>query len=751
MKTRKKAASNVSQEATLADLADNFLTPPEALPEPPAPKRAPEPTTATAVAAPAVAAPPLRSLDDSGEQYMYFTEGDIERILDNLDGLRNLVFPPVIQDDDSEKRIQHFPSVCLIGLGRCGSNIALDVASLVYNARQFYLSEFNSEEKAVAEQDFRPTRWIRNNLLRAPSRDAKPVFLIEPLVMLGDLDKDIEGRIRFSRKGESSGFLSDYSKMKIMDLSEVHAGGAGNAPILGQYLAKIILNKDTQRFTNADWKFIHSYLIDSCGIKANQSRLYFYIFSAGGGTGSGMASEFGLAQQFAYMSKTFDTKNADQTPENRDHSFVFEPIFTSGICILPNISDQRSEMSEALHINAGRLLCKYLAEEWDFSYNFDNEENSEESVMKRIRPWNAMMLISNDIMRYAEESDDGNIHNIDVNAMERYANQYISQQIFNILTAQAVTTDYDQNYFRRAGIDIGETIRLDANDLFMSLAGPVAVAYAESVVPEYTPASTEKFRVLDKEQPRLNIDDLFYRSIDLPHFNKVTQAIEGISLLPIEAKRYRKALEQYKRADYNADELSDLHFFKNCSSVVSIVSLPKDYKLSYMDLNRLKSHLNSLFPNTTLKRYALVIGASANLSLTTLIVKSPCLSDDFLTLIVAFIKRCFARDQHRFDDSLDTAILDFIVADKFDEARVDAMLNEYENPAKILDTNWYAIKPMYEKKYRELIHEPDKFVSINDIRLSRDSVKKAIKYLREIYRHRIGKTRVISLNDYHGK
>ena len=57
---------------------------------------------------------------------------------------------------------------------------------------------------------------------------------------------------------------------------------------------------------------------------------------------------------------------------------------------------------------------------------------------------------------------------------------------------------------------------------------------------------------------------------------------------------------------------------------------------------------------------------------------------------------------------------------------------------------------MYEKKYRELIHDQDKFVSINDIRLSRDSVKKAIKYLREIYRHRVGKTRVISLNDYDG-
>jgi len=730
MKTKKDAvtATPPALEATLAALADNLLAPTEtdALP---------------------AFLPPV--LDRNGEQYMYFTESDIDRILDNLDGLRSLVFPPVNHDDDAERRVQHFPSVCLIGLGRCGSNIALDVASLVYNARQFYLSEFNSEEKTVAEQDFRPTRWIRSNLLRAPSKDTKPVFLIEPLVMLGDLDKDIEGRIRFSRKGETSGFLSDYSKMKIMDLSEVHAGGAGNAPILGQYLAKIILNKDTQRFSNADWKFIHSYLIDSCGIKANQSRLYFYIFSAGGGTGSGMASEFGLAQQFAYMSKTFDTKKAEDNVENRDHSFVFEPIFTSGICILPNISDRRSEMSEALHINAGRLLCKYLAEEWDFSYNFDNEENSEESVMRRIRPWNAMMLISNDIMRYAEESDDGNIQNIDVNAMERHANQYISQQIFNILTAQAVTTDYDQNYFRRAGIDIGETIRLDANDLFMSLAGPVAVAYAESVVPEQSAAAPlDKFRVLDKEPARLNIDDLFFRSIDLPHFNKVTQAIEGISLLPIESKRYREALEQYKKSEYDAAELSDLHFFKNCSSVVSIVSLPKDYKLSYMDLNRLKTHLNNLFPNTTLKRYALVIGASANLSLTTLIVKSPCLSDDFLTLIVAFIKRCFAREPHRFDESLDNAILELIVADEFDEARIDAMLNEYENPAKILDTNWYAIKPMYEKKYRELINDQSKFVSINDIRLSRDSVKKSIKYLREIYRHRIGKTRVISLNQY---
>lgn len=689
---------------------------------------------------------PLTSANGNG--YMYFTERDLNKILTNLDTLRTSVYPQLInQQDEDEKKQPQFPSVCLIGLGRCGSNIALDVASLVYSARNFYLNEFISEEKQTSELDHKPMRWIKRSLNLKSAHQLKPVFLIEPLVMLGDLDKDIEGRIRFSHKGERAGFLKDYTKMKIMDLSEVHAGGSGNAPILGQYLAKIILNKDTQHFSNADWKFVHSYLIDSCGIKANQSRLYFYIFSAGGGTGSGMASEFGLAQQYAYMSKTFDVRAQSEDITNRGHSFVFEPIFTSGICILPNISDHGVEMSEALHINAGRLLCKYLSEEWDFSYNFDNEDSSEASVMHRIRPWNAMMLISNDIMRYAEATDEGAIQHIDVNAMEKYANQYISQQIFNILTAQAVTTDYDENYFRRAGIDIGETIRLDANDLFMSLAGPVAVAYAESVIPSSIPQGVDKLRGIDiKKMSELNIDDLFYRSIDLPHFNKVTQAIEGISLLPIESTHYREALNKYLQKGYDANELKDLHFFKNCSSVVSIISLPKDYKLSYMDLNKLKSHLNALFPNTTLKRYALVIGASANISLTTLIVKSPCLSDDFLTLIVAFIKRCFAKDAYRFDEQLDAAMLDFIRAEEFDEALVDKMLNEYENPAKILDTNWYAIKPMYEKKYRELINDADKFCSINDIRLSRDSVKKAIKYLREIYRHKISKTRIVSLN-----
>lgn len=192
-------------------------------------------------------APAAKSADSQApDSYMYFTERDLDQILSNLDYLRESVFPRVFTDSQKEEgKQQFFPSVCLIGLGRCGSNIALDVAELVHSARSYYLQELDNEERRSREKEIGPMRWIRQSLNLPTANTVKPVFLIEPMVMLGDLDKDIEGRIRFSRRADESTFLEDYNKMKIMDLSEVHAGGAGNAPILGQYLARIILNKDT--------------------------------------------------------------------------------------------------------------------------------------------------------------------------------------------------------------------------------------------------------------------------------------------------------------------------------------------------------------------------------------------------------------------------------------------------------------------------------------------------------------------------
>src|SRR5689334_268315 len=93
-------------------------------------------TLTAATDKPSVPKPLTNSRPLATQQYLYFTETNTDRILDNLDGLRDLVFPkPPHLEDTHELHQQEFPSVCLIGLGRCGSNIALDVAELVYNAR----------------------------------------------------------------------------------------------------------------------------------------------------------------------------------------------------------------------------------------------------------------------------------------------------------------------------------------------------------------------------------------------------------------------------------------------------------------------------------------------------------------------------------------------------------------------------------------------------------------------------------------
>jgi hypothetical protein len=79
------------------------------------------------------------------------------------------------------------------------------------------------------------------------------------------------------------------------------------------------------------------------------------------------------------------------------------------------------------------------------------------------------------------------------------------------------------------------------------------LAYAESVVPVENNSATYKIKLFDCPSGNLDIDDLFFRSIDLPHFNKITQAIEGISLLPIESMRYKERLAEYKQNGYNSE------------------------------------------------------------------------------------------------------------------------------------------------------------------------------------------------------
>ncbi|WP_232254390.1 hypothetical protein [Aeromonas allosaccharophila] len=55
---------------------------------------------------------------DAGNRYLYYTEGDLARILANLEQLRHAVFPAAIGESETGAAVPHnFPSVCLVGLG----------------------------------------------------------------------------------------------------------------------------------------------------------------------------------------------------------------------------------------------------------------------------------------------------------------------------------------------------------------------------------------------------------------------------------------------------------------------------------------------------------------------------------------------------------------------------------------------------------------------------------------------------------
>jgi hypothetical protein len=184
------------------------------------------------------------------------------------------------------------------------------------------------------------------------------------------------------------------------------------------------------------------------------------------------------------------------------------------------------------------------------------------------------MLISNDIMRFAigKESDDP----MDMIRMEDLANSYVSQQIFNVLTAQAPTTDYNPEYIRSSGIDIGETIKLDSMDLKNSLAGPVAIAYAETAT-----------AAVVNQKGRIDMGDMLRRAISLPEINKTVDAIEGISVLPASPEEYA-SLVGSKGSKIDFKSLRTLSLFRRCPAIVVIVSLPIDIKLQFSDLEALK-------------------------------------------------------------------------------------------------------------------------------------------------------------------
>src|ERR1700722_19781655 len=184
------------------------------------------------------------------------------------------------------------PTVGIIGMGRCGTNIAIDLANLVYEQRKIGVKELYRRGRTAVTRNSPSARSLASGKgsAGAPSfwerlfgarSDRHPVFLVDPVILAADLDGDTTQRIKVANPLLTQGAL----RFGITELDWLSRGGAGNIPVVGHYIATLALLAEAKPETA--WARHRSYLVDSSGLAANSSRLFFHLFSPGGGSRSG--------------------------------------------------------------------------------------------------------------------------------------------------------------------------------------------------------------------------------------------------------------------------------------------------------------------------------------------------------------------------------------------------------------------------------------------------------------------------------
>ena len=331
-----------------------------------------------------------------------------------------------LQKEESDG--QSFPTAALLGLGQCGTNVCLAVAEQLRRARDKKAeTKPGSVFSALGEQW---QRWTGTD-------QDKALYLFEPVILLADLD---QGQVQSVTRSKR---LSNYPRCLWVDLDWLLRGGAGNVPQAAQYMTRVALKVpyeslqdiDSQPFTS--WKTTRSFFVDSAGAKENQTRLTFFLFSTGGGTGSGMSIEVGTAQGFLTHKRQ---KELTKAPSGNPGASLLaktgplEACCSIGLGIMPG----RTQQIDAQALNTGRVLCNYLARFGRFASVFDRKELSETTWP----PFDALLLVSNEVVGFLQ-SDSSVIPSQE--DAERAANHYIAQQIFGVLMAQSLPEDFEDH------------------------------------------------------------------------------------------------------------------------------------------------------------------------------------------------------------------------------------------------------------------------------------------------------------------
>jgi hypothetical protein len=611
------------------------------------------------------------------------------------------------------------PTVGIIGMGRCGTNIAIDLANLVYEQRKIGIRELSRRGRAMAKRQSTtgktsesgqtgsgkgkvdgPSFWER---LFGAKPDHDQVFLVDPVILTADLDGDTTQRIKVANPTLTQGAL----RFGITELDWLNRGGAGNIPVVGHYLGTLALLAEAKAET--PWARHRSYIVDSSGLAANASRLFFYLFSAGGGTGSGMAPVFGRAQQQARMINV-----RRQRPTGQSTREYTEALCSVGVAVLPDILGT----AHSQHYNAGRLLCEYLASLNRFEQSFDP------ATGMPLPTFSCLLLVSNTVVHHAlGERFSSEVYSAKA---EQLANKYVARQLFNLLTAQALVEDYritDPKVIpamNAAGISLDDTTKLDINDLENSLSGTAVIGYAEQFGNE-------------------DFGQLFLRAVSPASYNSENEVFEGISLLPAKFEDYQVVVEACRKNN-SIEQLRDFALFGKALSVVAIVSAPRSELFEQYNLRKVHENIESLFSNATIKRYALILGASENCSLTLIISGSACLVPDALFAIRNYIFGCMLTD-HRQQEHFTQVFNQLLSNPQFEPGELTAMMRDKESLDPVIvgmgsQGAWRRRKQELELRAQSLnprnVPNSTPPVMVEDVLLSKQDVIDALDYIHRV-------------------
>ena len=196
------------------------------------------------------------------------------------------------------------------------------------------------------------------------------------------------------------------------------------------------------------------------------------------------------------------------------------------------------------------------------------------------------------------------------------------------------------------------------------------------------------------------------------------------------------------RKNNSIESLRDLALFGKALSVVAIVAAPRSELFDQYNLRKVHENVELLFPNATIKRYALILGASENCSLTLIISGSACLVPDALFSIRNYIFGCMLSD-NRQEGNFTEVFNRLLSNPQFEPGELAAMMRDKESLDPVLvgmgsQGAWSRRKQELELRAQSLnprnVPNSAPPVMVDDVLLSKQEVIDALQYVYRVNR-----------------